>query len=745
MRPVCPALLAAQRAYPQRPAVSAVVRDKQVRFTDRLPAPNAWDVRTDLCATWQEVAGVRQREWITIAAVDAAGIVRVRVVTDDATSAGWGMYPADFGQVAAGAKPPPYGDVAISCADGLIRIFYAKADGSQLLYVDSTDGGQTWGSAQACKSLGTAVTTVRLASGLPTALFYWRSTPGYRKVNYIRYLAGWGGDQVLDVTGGECPGELEQCFGLSVVYSAHLNRYAGVISTSGGDYSDPVMRSWQVAAGGAATHCQRIVPPGRAATGFFPWWPRLLEADLAAGRFFLCYTDRFGSTPGPKDPPGTETAWSVPVMIRSWDFDHWSFRIPLPFTTTCLQRLGPVHQSGRVHVYQAHECYRMRFYTAGDGSMETVIPQEDLLRYRIEERPDRGELVLELDNRDGAYDALGQWTAGGKGHALRPLAQVVMQQGLTLSGVATQVEHRPFYLWSTARVRSEGRNWLRLRCLDGWQILKMWRPEALYQFDGRTLRWCIEELAARVGNWTVGFDASVQWDEVLASVSVTGDASDWSGRHHLRALGRWVPLNAPALLIDPREDGYSVLQYLVGLVGGMVRFGNGAAQDELYCWIPANEGSPPAEVHTYTSTEVIVGEYVDGWVWPNVVRASGKFTAGGVVKSVGYQGWDSQGALAAGMEVFQLLYAGAWTTAAACQVAVDGALADANARGYGGYLEAAPNVGLELLDVVVFNDAHAGGTGLTAVRRRVNGIVTEFDPLGQDGAPWRQRLWLEGV
>jgi hypothetical protein len=141
-------------------------------------------------------------------------------------------------------------------------------------------------------------------------------------------------------------------------------------------------------------------------------------------------------------------------------------------------------------------------------------------------------------------------------------------------------------------------------------------------------------------------------------------------------------------------------------------------------------------VHTYNSAEVLRKEYISGWVWPNRVRA-----IGAVDYSVGYENWDSAAALASGRDVFQLLYAGQLGTEDYCRVVVEGALDDAAARGYGGTLETAPNVGIELMDVILVSDDYAGGAGLSLIRRRVNGIVTNYDPL--EGV-WRQRLALEG-
>jgi hypothetical protein len=96
---------------------------------------------------------------------------------------------------------------------------------------------------------------------------------------------------------------------------------------------------------------------------------------------------------------------------------------------------------------------------------------------------------------------------------------------------------------------------------------------------------------------------------------------------------------------------------------------------------------------------------------------------------------------AVGMDFLQVLYASQWATEAQLETMADGLLDDAAARGYAGWLRARPNVGLELFDVILYSDAKAGG-GFSDHRRRVNGLVTEYDPLRRI---WQQTLYVEGA
>jgi hypothetical protein len=130
---------------------------------------------------------------------------------------------------------------------------------------------------------------------------------------------------------------------------------------------------------------------------------------------------------------------------------------------------------------------------------------------------------------------------------------------------------------------------------------------------------------------------------------------------------------------------------------------------------------------------VLAGQYINGFAWPTRVRASGD--------GVAYEDQSVANGLAAGMEFLQLLYSKNWESAAECQVAVNSALDDAEARACSGWIRTRPNVGLELLDVITFSDHKAGG-GMTGVKRRVNGLLTEYVPLRR---LWRQAVYVEGV
>lgn len=728
MRTLSALLLAAQRARSQYPRVRILVRDKQPRWSE-LGSQDTVDAQSALCSV---------TDALLLAALDTSGGVWVRRVTDPTQldplpggeGVGWGHWPEDFAQVATDALAWPNGDVAISGSGSAARLFYVKSDGAQVLCRASADGGATWGAAQTVKAVtgGGASYAYRLASATPDDAFWCFSRPGYRYVYYRKHAGGaWGSEKALTAL-TETGGEFNACGGLSAVWWAAQGVYALAAAFWGDGALDGriVTARFDPTAepGAEVTDVARSVPPGLASPGFTPLWPCLWQGSEALdGRWVLTYTDRFSAG---------GASWTAPVALLSRDFEHWSGKLPLPLVTTGEPRWALAELDSAVYCHRLHDVCRLDLWYADKPGYELTQAQSGILRYRIQERPGQGELTLELDNRDGRFDHAG--VAGDEGApALRPLAQVIVEQGLKTGAGDDRVERRPFLLWSVTRCRGEGRNWARLYAVDGWELFRRWRPDATYIFSGRTLAWCIAELAARVGDFRVTFDAAAAWSDTVEYLAMAGERTDWSGRHQVRAWGRWVPLRDPSVVLDPGLDGYTILQGLLGLVGGVARWGNDDDPEALHCLIPAAQGESPPPDHVYHDGEVLEGEYADSFAWPTRVRATGD----GVV----YEAQDVANSLEVGLEFYSLLYHKQWTTPAQCQAAAQAALDDAEARRWGGWVRTRPHAGLELWDVIALSDS-AAGAGLTLVKRRVNGLLTEFEPLK---GIWQQTVSLEGV
>ncbi len=719
MRTLTTTLLAAQRVHPQSPRVRVLVRDKQPRFA-LIGTAGATDAQCAECVSGSTTI---------VAVLATTGRIMVRRVTDRSTldptgdaGAGWGLYTGGYTQVVAagGALGWPLGDVAISNNSGTIRLFYIKADGTEVLSITSTDAGATWGSPATVRAVdgGAASYPFHLASAGHDDLWYTVEREGYRYL-YVGYYSGgaWGGwthVQYIMETGGE----YENFYGLSVVWNSTTSVYevaASLDRASNGD-GRIVTCEWDPAVPELGSY-QGIVPPGLPAVGATAVTPCLFKTSSTLGSLYvLTYWDKFASG---------SSSWTTPMAMLSRDFEHWSYKIPLGFTAAANdRRICVTEADSAVYLHAMNEAYELELWYSGKADAELTIAQGKVLRLRIRESPASGDTHIEVDNRGGTYDS---------DTALLPLARLYVDLGVKTSAGDERVESRPFYLWETSRVCTEGVNLMRLHGVDGWQLLEMWRPDCTIQWEGKTLGWCIEEIAARAGWFEVEFDSSTVWSESLTYLTVVAQYNDWSDLWYIRAWGRWVPLDGPTVMFGDHLSGRAILERLLGLVGGQAKWGNGDSRDVLYCFVPSEQGEAPAAVHTYGDGELMYLQYVDSFAWPTRVRVIGT--------DLTVEDEDIANGLDAGMDFLQVVQASQWTTAAQLGKIADGALDDADARAYGGWFRTRPNAGLELFDVVAFTESRAGA-GLSQIRRRVTGIETRYEP-GE--RVWQQEVKMEGL
>ena len=720
MRTLTPTHLAAQRARVQSPRVRLLVRDQQPRFAS-IGSAGPVDAQCSECTT---AAGD-----ILIAALDTAGRIRLRQVNDPAQldptgdpAVGWGLYPASYQDLvsAGGALPWPHGDVCLANHGGTLRLFYVKPDGTAILERLSTDGGLTWSAPSTVRALSGGAPGYRchLASGGKDDLWYTLQRAGHRYISVGCCSNGVWGSWTTVPWLMETGGEYENCYGLSVIWNQALGRCliaASLDRASNGD-GRIVTARWDPAAA-ALSHYQGIVPPGLPAVGSVAAAPCLFRTSGELGSlYWLTYWERLVSG---------ASSWITPLAIYSRDFEHWSYKLPLGLAPAAHDRRLAITQSGAsLYLHALNEACRIDLWYPGKPGAELTVPRADLLRLRLRESPASGDTHIELDNRGGRYDTV---------PALRPLARVSLELGLHTAAGDERVESRPFYLWEHSRVAGEGVNLLRLHAVDGWQPFKLWRPDCTIQWQGRTLGWCIAELASRVGGFECAFDRSAVWQQTLTYLTVAARCNDWSNLTYVRAWGRWVPLDEPTVMLGQDYSGLALLQRLLGLVGGQARWGHGDRRDVLYCFVPSEQGDAPPAVHTYGDGELLFLQYIRSFAWPTRVRVVGADRT--------LERHDLRAGLDAGMDLLQLIHASQWATPEQLDKIIDGAWDDAAARANGGWFRARPNAGLELFDVVALNESRAGA-GLTAIRRRVTGIETRYEPAK---GIWQQEVQFENA
>lgn len=724
MRTLTPTLAAAQRAATQEPLVRILVRDKQARFA-WIGSGGASGAQSAMCEAGDGA--------LVVVTLNASGQVHARRITDfsvldpTAPGVGWGSWPGDWTLIASGALPPPNGDVALSNNGGVLRLFYVGASDGKIYALESTDRGVTWGTpAEIIAPWGRSPSyPYKLASAGHDDLWYTIGRPGYRYVYMAEKSGGsWGPVkhvQYLMETGGE----YTNCYGLSAQWWQERGKYAVVASLDRASNGDGRIVSglWDYATG-TLTDYQGIAPPGIPLAGSAPLWPCLLRTSSHLGsQWLLVYWDTFTAA---------TFSWRTPVCLLSRDFAHWSYKVPLGFDSTHSRRMNMAEVHNTLYVYQVHEAYQLDLWYSGKDAFEMTVLQGDVLRYRMHEYPQRGFVDIELDNRDGHFDNPG--VAGTEAEALRPLAQVIVEHGLKTEAGTEYVESRPFYFWRASNVRESGGNLCRIHAVDGFTLFEMWRPDYTILWQNKTLRWCIEELAARVGYIRCAFDNAALWNRVVEYFSVT-PAEDWRGRTWIKIHGSTFQVAGDSAVFPEGMSGLVILNRLLDLVGGVARFGNGDEGDVLYCFIPWAQGESPAPDSVYEDGEVIAAQYVQHFAWPTRVRVVGN--------GVAYQGGAVAAGLACGMDSLRVFYSAHLGTVEQCQAVAEALLDEAAAKVWAGWLKARPNVALELFDVVQITDSKTGG-GFTGAKRRVNGIETVYEPLRREPV-WIQTVYLEGA
>ncbi|MBC7264102.1 MAG: hypothetical protein H5T64_07045 [Chloroflexi bacterium] len=719
MRNLTDTLRAAVRSLRRTPAVEADIRDKQVRWETLYG--DGWMSVGDLCAAC--VAG----STIVRVMLETDGEIWTQVITDVNQESQWQWGdPNPWVLRASNALPPPYGDVAIVRDDnGTIRVFFFEGTYTRLINeIQSTDGGYTWSAKRTVKNLGNYSGNYyfRIAAGGGEAIFYATSIEGMRYV----YRCDYNGGSVLQITNlvDEYGPEFDYCRGLAVAY--HDSKWYLVAAIRRLQDSRIVST---VVSEGSWTTPQRIVPPGYASAGFDPWWPSLTYCEGATeGQVWaLIYIDDFSAS-------GME--WRMPMYIKSRDFDHWSYATPLNEDMTNLHRVCATWFNLALYANSEATVNRARFYYGGHADMNWTCPQSRILGYWCLERPGHGRLVVDLDNSDGALNDLGQ--PGATEEAVKLLSVVVLKQGYTTSSGRELVEMRPFFIDRIERrVGASGTRWVRpsawvrLYCVDGWELFRRWKADATFTFKGKTVKWVIEELAARVGFFSVMFDGSPEWDTIVENVAVSGHILGYWGRY-VRAWGRWWPADQYSGALETPRTGLQVLNDLLSLVGGRARWGSGFYTGGLYCFIPWKQSSDPPTDYDYgTSNEILRGSYLVGVVGPTRVRAVGY--------GAGYQVKDIQRASELGMDTFDVVSRRQWNTVQLCWSAAEAVIRDSQAMNYSGWFEAGLNPALELFDFIGITDARAG---LASAKRRVVGIEHVWEP---GRGTYQQRVWIEGV
>jgi len=461
-------LTAAMQSRQGKPCVRVVVEDKEWRWSTVLET-EASGLQTAAC----EITGGA----VLRARVTAAGKVEVQTVTLPNVGSSW---QSPWAEVASDAMSGS--DVALVRWAGhtRVRLFYVKESGGTyyLRVVESTDDGSNWGSPADVFSTGTVIGS--LAAG-GTLIYYVRDSQVHR-----RYKSWVGGSWSAENT-WTAAGTLAEDNGLAVAITSG-GAPVSYLAVAGkwGDYRRIRTGTFNDGDGegptGWSASLADVVPPGIPAADFRPRWPSLA---LVGTELHLCYLDTFGGTP----------SYSMPVVVRSSDWDHWGVACALYMGWSTLARANIVYNavSGTEYVAMEQDVVGADEYDASDSDRKGTY--SEVLFYQMDVGAGYGYLLVDLHNPGHKYDNFGQ--AGEDGAPIKLLSTVTMERGYRTCAGSEYVASSPFYVVGVSHRVGVGRPALRLMCVDGWGLIGCWEVDQSYTWSGKSISWLIAEIVAR--------------------------------------------------------------------------------------------------------------------------------------------------------------------------------------------------------------------------------------------------------
>ncbi|MGQ9684029.1 MAG: hypothetical protein ACUVX9_15970 [Anaerolineae bacterium] len=671
MQTLSPPLLAAQRSLGSTPSVLLRVEDRELR----------WQPLRDDDTSLHQTAAVGAAGAVVRARISSAGTLDVqRLRTPDLPSA-WQSWSTVLSGVA------PASDVALSalCTDGLrLRLFCVRPDGAayRLSCLQSSDGGQSWSApADLITGWPSASACLSAANG---ALLYHDPLDGYLK---LARRSGWdSGAWSIEpwVAGGSLPAR----HGLALGYAP--GSYLLVTA----DEEAPSVRRLRTGrydeAGQAFTSPQAIVPPGTPAAAFLPLYPSLIRTE---GAWHLAYTQVLS---GPLSD-------AQPLVLHSADGEHWSFPCAVP-----LRAYGPnrraalVRHGGVFYLALERAVWRAADFDSTNGHQALVTA--DVRAYLVEEEPWHGRLLVEVHNPQGRYNSPG--LPGTPAAPLRPLARAIVERGYLTARGEERVARTPYYIMATG-VRRGGREpALLLGCEDGWGLLRRWRPDSLYTWEGRSIAWLLAEVVSRAAGLACRCDSAANWATVLPSFALApAGIEDWAAQARLQRERRVM---SPSLSV--RGSGLAAVQALLARAGGAARW---QANGSLFCYVPHRQ----AFEQLYTignGSEVLDALYGRSLPYPNDAAVFGE----GVAAGAGIAGEPRR--------YLTTVVDAQLTTAQACLERAEALVHAGRVQQWAGWIETPCQCQLELGDLLTIADERA--SDLQNAVLRAAALVEQYEP-----------------
>jgi hypothetical protein len=669
-------LLAAQRqATPPPATVRLVVRDLWNRWSPLFNAGQANPNQSAACWDATRARPFRAR-------IDASGNLQTQVITDMAVEAQWETWTTRQTGVY-------LGDVACSDNGGTLRVFYLRREGAaspytwRVKYIESADGGSSWGAEQEVESISHASPYGGLSSPGSHVLVLQRPEGTVR----LRIYAGgsWGApddwaDSPTVGTGIAAVGDQVALYCLVAGTFAGTARVRLATWLTGDGWAD----------GGD------IAPVGSTQANFAVRWPTL--ARKAGGDDYAL-------------------GWIEDINAGGLD------SATLVLTTAYVQanetqaRVSPnlaVDQANPRRANLIYDAVNGRWLLCGEVGIHAATAYDaaatgknltlnEVAAYRLADS--RHGATGEVEIYDPARNTIG-WQAG----ALRPLAMLTLERGYMTAAGAERAPTSPLFLMAAGYRRDGKKERFCLRAVDGWHLLDLWRAPHAYQWSNISIALLAQRLVKFVGPWGLSYDGTNgKWNTVLSAFAIA------PGETLRAALARLLSLIGATLLWQALNT------YPYG-------------QWKAVIW-PDTPGSS-VYAYQYASVDPARHPYYKDWLTCGAPIDT-QVRAFGPGAGTNYSGAAESELL--GRDVYAFASTRHLDSASELQGLAAGIWQAGQAAQAGGYIISHPNVGLQVGDVISLYD---GALGYNPIIRRVASLAERYDA---EAGLYEQRVEVEDV
>ncbi|HEX74276.1 MAG TPA: hypothetical protein G4N93_03920 [Dehalococcoidia bacterium] len=573
--------------------------------------------------------------------------------------------------------------IVASCAeDSNVSQFYIR-NTRAIYHRESTDNGANWGS---WSLIGYTPTTAIYGiaadykSNGDIALFYADQATLY----VMKRISGsWGSAS----SWGKSTGDLS---GVATVYDSDWNLLVTGKDTSGN------YKLWSVIYGDG----------GDVSSGNWSALKEIASAESGAGfEYHRVFIDKPASSPPLADVyrafyvdgfTGTESYnrpfWTHSIPGTTFLNNLW--REPVPFNLSSEYGLAVCHDGAYCWLSSPNGVWRASLVT------QTLDLTSDILSARLQQNPDLGSLVIELDNSEGDYASLPSPLDIG--------CQINFSPGYVTS-LGNEVSlGLTFILEAYEYISAGGKSMLALHAFNSWKAINLWKARHQFRWNKSanelSIKGILEFILARVG---------LKLEVVSQSTAITGTYHEFT--------------------INPNNRGLTVVSKLLSFVPDVIFFEG----QKAYL---VNPQSSDSSVYSYVTPQntdhpLFEGRYFVGASKFNRIQVEGLSAGGSVIISENFD-WDEINNI---YDRFKQVYYTNLDTLAKAQSIASAYFREAEIESAKGIIRIPVNCGQQLYDVIDITDSRSG---FSAEKKRVMGLVLVYKP---SQGLYEHRLWLGAV